>query len=298
MKILVLAIHYPVCSGRYIVDALRRLGHDAHSAGPCTGNAIWGIEVNPKYTWIADPIPDGWQPELVIIADSGLPALKKTWDCPMVIYGVDNHVRDYAQFNGIADHFFLAHGHGHRIGEANVSWLPCGYDPAVFTPGPAWAERTTDFTMFGVMYNLRAELLYKLLTEMPDVKAQYGMGALYEKYASAYQDSKISVVRSAAGDVAQRVWETAAMGCLVAMDDCADSAALGLVHKENCLIYHSPDEALALIRWALDHPGDSEYIARAGQMWAQSGTWDNRVQVIIDWAETRNAPKAQKAVKK
>jgi len=33
MNVLVVAIHYPVCSARYAVDALRRLGHEVRSAG-------------------------------------------------------------------------------------------------------------------------------------------------------------------------------------------------------------------------------------------------------------------------
>ena len=294
MKILILAIHYPVASGRYMLDALRRMGHEVYSAGPSTGNEIWGMTVDPKYVWLADDLPDGWQPDLVIIADSWLQPGRKIHIAPHVVYGVDNHVRDYHQFNEIAEHFFLAHGHGARIGEDNVTWLPCAYDPAVFTPGQAWADRPTDWAMIGVMYGKRSELLYKLLSDMPNARGEYGVGAIYDQYADIYQRSKISVVSSAAGDVAQRVWETAAMGCLLVMDECADGPALGLVDNENCLIYHTTNEAIEKIRWALANQDEAEQIARAGQEWAQDGTWDNRLKVIVD----RYAPKAQKESKK
>lgn len=316
MKVLILCIHYPVASGRYVFDALKRLGHDVRSAGPSTGRDIWGIQIDERYVWLASEIEDGWQPDLVLIMDSGLQAIKKTWDCPTVVYGVDNHVRDYAQFDGIADHFFLAHNIGaNRLNVPGMipaappsqwmdvdrrdktwtfSWLPCAYDPAYFTPGKPWAEREHNAAMLAVQYPPRAELLAHLLDGTRH-GIQYGL-AIYDQYAAIYQNAKISLVVSAAHDVAQRVWETAAMGCLVLMDDCPDCEALGLVDGVNCLMYHSFEEAVVQYDWALAHPDDAAEIATKGQAWATPGTWDARAQVIIEWAEAQRQPK--KATKK
>jgi hypothetical protein len=293
MRILLIYIHYPLSSGRYCSEALIRMGHDVRHIGPCTGRDIWGIQVDEQYVWLPTEIEDGWIPELVILMDSAIQLegkLRHLWRCPLVVYGVDNHVRDYHQFDGIADHFFLGHGHGLRIGEPNVTWLPCGYDPATFTPGPAWSERPTDWAMIGVNYGQRNELIGPLLSVKQGIRAAYGTGLLYDEYAQVYQDSKLSIVRSAAGDVAQRVWETAAMGCLVVMDECPDCAVLGLVDGENCLIYHSIQECVDKVRWTLTHPHLAEAMAQNGQEWAQSGTWDNRLQVIIDWADSFGKP--------
>lgn len=290
MRILILAIQYPVSSGRYTFDALERLGHDVRSAGPSTGRDIWGIQVDERYVWTASAIEDGWQPDLVIIMDSAFSVLEKTWHCPTVVYGVDNHVRDYAQFNGIADHFFLAHGHGYRIGEPNVTHLPCAYDPVWFTPGQPWAERQHNAAMLGVMYPQRNALLSALLGTGHH-GLQYHL-AVYDQYAAIYQNAKISLVASANHDVAQRVWETAAMGSLVLMDECPDCAALGLVDGENCLIYHSFEEAVSQYDWAMEHPDEAAEIAAAGQAWAKPGTWDARAQVIIEWAEQQKPKKA------
>ena len=288
MKLLILAIHWPVASGRYIADALRRMGHDVRTAGPVPEppNAIWGGQVDERYIWTPALPEEDWEPDAVIIADSNIGA-ERGGDAPWVVYGVDNHVRDYQQFDGIADHYFLAHGHGARIGEPSVTWLPCGYDPAAFTPGPAWAKRSYDVAMLGVVYKERAEILYGLREGVPGARLAYGTGAIYDEYAAVYQDSKISLVRSAAGDVAQRVWETAAMGCLLVMDSCADCEALGLVDGENCLLYHDAAGAVAKVRWALENDKDAARIAKAGQKWAAPGTWDARLQVIIDWLQTQ-----------
>lgn len=295
MKVLILAIHWPVASGRYMAEALRRMGHDVRTAGPVPDppNSIWGGMVDPRYIWQPAPPEGEWEPELVIVADSHLGA-ERTGTVPWVVYGVDNHVRDYRQFDGVVDHFFLAHGHGSRMGEPNVTWLPCAYDPVLFTPGPAWERREYDAALIGVLYGPRAELLYALRQGIPELRMAYGTGAIYDQYASIYQNARLSVVRSANKDVAQRVWETAAMGCLVLMDDCDDCAALGLQDGENCLIYHDAAEAIDKARWALAHPAEAEQIALAGQAWAQPGTWDNRLSFIIDWVLQNTATHNEK----
>jgi len=284
VKLLVLAIHWPVASGRYVAEALRRLGHDVRTAGPVPDppNAIWGGQVDPRYVWVPAEPEEGWQPDAVLIMDSHL-GVERNGDMPWLVYGVDNHVRDYRQFE--VDHLFLAHGHGARIGEPNVTWLPCGYDPTFCLPGPAWGKRHYDAAMLAVMYGRRAELLYALREGISWARLAYGTGAIYDQYAAVYQDSKLSLVVSAAGDVAQRVWETAAMGCLVVMDECQDCAALGLIDGTNCLMYHTTEEAVRQVRWALEHEKEAERIARAGQRWAQSGTWDARAEVIIQWLQ-------------
>lgn len=286
MRILIIAIHYPVCSARYAADALRRLGHDVRTDGPTTGDAIWGIQVDARHAWVAAPPEAGWSPELVILMDSGL-AVNRRWSCLVVVYGVDNHVRDYAQFDGVADHFFLAHGDGYRMGEANVSWLPCGYDPVWFRPGPPWLDRDWDAALIGVLYGARTDLLRTICTRLPQITLRASMGLLYGDYAAIYQQARLSLVCSAAGDVAQRVWETAAMGCLLLMDACPDASALGLVDGVNCLVYHSLDEAADRVQWALDHPDEAAEIAWAGQAWAAPGTWDARLSEIVRWAEGR-----------
>ena len=59
MNILIVCIHYPVASGRYLLEAFKRLGHDARSVGPMTGTAIWGMEIDERYVWHPDYMIDG-----------------------------------------------------------------------------------------------------------------------------------------------------------------------------------------------------------------------------------------------
>ena len=89
MKLLILAIHWPVASGRYVLDALRRMGHDARSAGPVPEppNAIWGGQVDPRHIWTPSEIDEGWTPDAVLIMDSNMGA-ERSGDMPWVVYGV------------------------------------------------------------------------------------------------------------------------------------------------------------------------------------------------------------------
>ena len=294
MKILITCQHWVVASGRYAYDALKRLGHDVRSVGPAMGNEIWGMAVDEKYVWVPNVPEKEWTPDLVIHMDGNWTPAARFGDMLHVLYGVDNHVRDYRA--GDYDHLFLAHGNGFRIGEANVTWLPCGYDPAWFDGGPKLADRPMDIAMIGVMYNERAELVYAIHAHAPGLRFDYGMGQLYDDYAAAYRKAKISLVRSAGQDVAIRVWETAAMGCLLVLDWCHDLEALGLEDGKNCLVYRQPEEAAQRIRWAMANPEQSIKIAKAGQAWAKPGTWDARLQVILDWAAGQDKPKKAEKV--
>jgi len=293
MKILILADHWAVASGRYATDALRRMGHDIRTDGTPHGNAIWGHTVADEYVWHPEPPERGWKPDLVLAMDSHLDG-KRVGKMPHVVYGVDNHVRSYSQFNDW-DHLFLGHGNGQRIGEDGVTWLPCGYDAEHFAPGKKWAEREFDVAMIGVMYPERAAMIYELIANIPGIKIRYATGLIYADYAKAYQNSKISLVASANNDVAQRVWETAAMGCLVVKDANDDDEALGLKYGENCLVYTTPGQLVSAVRGALEAPTLSQRIARKGATWAKSGTWEQRLRVIVDWVEGTSGRKAEKA---
>jgi hypothetical protein len=294
MKILILADHWAVASGRYCKDALKRMGHEVLSVGKPRGTGIWGVEVDEKYVWQPDDLKreKPWTPDLILVMDGTTQPINRAEFYPKAlwaVYGVDNHVLDYKQWN--VDHLFLAHGHGHRMGEDNVTWLPCGYDPAFDMPGGTWDERQLDAALVGVLYGQRGSLLYALREAVPAIKMAYDVGPVYDGFANVYGNTRVSLVLSAADDVAQRVWETAALGCLVVKDANPDDEALGLEHLKNCLIYDTLEDAVALVRWSMAHPDEAQKIARAGKRWAKPSTWDKRLETIIAWTEAQRKPK-------
>src|SRR3989304_4497376 len=142
-KILILANHYPVASGRYMRDAFRRVGCDTRTMGNEMGNEIWGLHIPDKYVWPPQYLPGQnlgfWEPDLILQMDTEVTYANTVCpDVPHAIYSVDNHVRRITSL-GRWDHQFLAHHAGPAQPVCDCQWntyLPCAYDPSWFTPSP------------------------------------------------------------------------------------------------------------------------------------------------------------------
>ena len=144
-RILITCIHYPIASGRYIQRAFKRLGHDVRTLGNSTGSEIWGMTVDEKHTWQASAFGQDFTPDLWIHADSAYAPDVTERDYKVVLWGVDNHVRDYAGRD--YDQMFLAHSWGARMNEPSAHWLPAGYDPEMHTN--LNIERDIDVALIG-----------------------------------------------------------------------------------------------------------------------------------------------------
>lgn len=283
LKIIVACIHYPVASGRYVSEALRRMGHDVRTLGDSTGTRLpWlPVAVPDRFAWREDgglshSWPD-WTPDLIIVMESAWAYHHPVYaDVPHVVYGVDNHVRNYRQ-RGVS-HYFLGH-HDVSIMDMqaeDVTWLPCGYDPVHFTPSTMpWDKRPYDVALVGVIYPQRAQALEALAKAGYKVYAE--MGALYDAYAAIYQQARISLNVSAKYDLSQRIFETAALGCVVLTDELPDLEAID--YPAGAIIeYSDPKDMLAKVQDILDDPP-----ALDDRAWLTQHTWDQRAQVIIDW---------------
>lgn len=315
MKILIHAIHYPVCSARYAVDAFKRLGHDVCHIGQYTGREIWGMEVPAEYTWLPEPPAPDWSPDIAILMDTAY-----QWhyegDAPTIVWSVDNHIRDSRQL-GI-DHYFLAHksvsvmaweyrvaspsyaptgmspmATAHLPAEAlmvrqhqDMTWLPCAYDPVAFPPSPiAWADRKYDVCMIGVMYPKRWELVNAM--RAAGLKVFAGTGLIYDAYRDAYHNSRVALVSSACGDLPIRLFEGAGMGCAVLCDEIRDLRKLDVVPP--AVEYLTADKAVEFAKDIANLPSAlGEERAAFSALWAKYHTWDKRAQVIVDWAEARS----------
>ena len=296
MNVLLAYNHYAVSSGRYMTDAFQRIGHDTWHIGPPKGRDIWSMRVPEHYVHAPDRVDGSDDPyrlperpfDLAVVMDTasamldlpdklGLKALR----APIVVYGVDNHVCSYRR--PWFDHYFLAHHDGpvQPVRLDDESWLPCAYDPAWYMPSATpFGEREYDVAMIGFMYPLRRELVRLLEAEGWRVLA--GTGLLFDQYADAYQNARISLCISAAGDVAQRVFETAAMGCHVLSDPCADFERLEARGIAVC----PPEQMIARVNELLSS-NDAERAIAESLEWATPHTWDERARHIAAWAEKR-----------
>lgn len=294
LRILVAAVHYPVASGRFILRALQRLGHDVKSIGPYTGNNIWGMTVDQKWVWVPDildqpdqlatlPLGEGvqaalgyWRPDLVITADSAYTILGEM-GCPHVLWGQDNHVRDY--YLREWDAMFLAHSWGARMGDPNAHWLPPCYDPEVCTD--LGLERDLDVLMVGYPYGPRQAILTAIAES--GLKAAGGLGPVYDEYNQLYNRAKIAFVKSAAGDVTNRFLENMAQGCCVLADRVRDAEKMGFVAGVDYWPYETQDEAVREAQMLI-RTGKWKEIAANGQRKLRGGghTWDARALRLLE----------------
>jgi glycosyltransferase involved in cell wall biosynthesis len=293
VNVLVACYHYPVASGRYIARALKRMGHDVRTVGPAMLNQIWAMKVDERYTWTPDLelpltgefvadvlprlLPEGWRPDLVITADSAFTLLGPS-PCPHVLWGVDNHVRDY-QLGALWDALFLAHSWGARMGEPNAHWLPAAYDPAAHYV-EAGTERDLDVGIAAVAYPERVELVQRLADSGLSVAAV--TGAIWDDYRRFYNRVKVALVKSIAGDLTQRFLEAMAMGCCVLADRTLDADKLGFLPGVDYWPYETPDEAAREAEYLLG--GDRwATIADNGRRKVQSGhSWDHRALEMLE----------------
>lgn len=220
-----------------------------------------------------------------------------------VVWGVDNHVRDYRRPH--FDHYFLAHKSVSAMpwevvltsryivpGEttpfasyvnADMTWLPCAFDPAVFTPSSIpWEQRQYDVCMIGVMYPKRWELVQAM--RAAGLKVLAGTGLVYDAYRDAYHNSRVALVSSACGDLPIRLFEGAGMGCAVLCDEIADLKLLA-PKSSPVMTYSSAADAIAQVKALCVMSLENAGIAVGYSVdWAQQHTFDKRAQVIIDWA--------------
>jgi hypothetical protein len=277
VNILILANHYPVASGRYVRDALRRLGHTVYTDGPAMGTRVWGLTLPPWTEWTPEPPPvDSWL-DLTIVMDSD-PAIldlanEEAIAAKTVVWGVDNHVRDYRRqwFN----HYYLAHLH-----PSIMPWLPdmthvpCGYDPVLFTPSPIpFAERRYDVAILGVMYPDRLHAVDELRGS--GLKVIAGCGLVGESYVQAHHDSRVALCLPATNDVAMRVMECAAMGCMVMTPWLPDFQKL---RPRGLYLVRA---GVPLAEQVRDAMTQAEHIPEA-QAWAANYTWDKLALQVLE----------------
>ena len=288
MRILAFATHHPVVTSRYLCNAFRRGGVDLRSVGDACGTRmnLWNREVAPEQEWVPDGPRDAWwpdwRPDLVVSFEPEPYHHPRYADVPHVVYGVDNHLYSYRQ-ERIA-HYFLAHRHGPIMPAQgdDVTWLPCGYDPVLFTPSPIpWEQRRYDVSILGTAYPHRVQLVRTLRANLKLTMA-YATGPVFEQYRDVYHDTRISLCASIRGDVAIRIFETGAMGCLVLSDPCHD---FGDLNAQGIVVYRVAAEAVEAVRSLLAHPAEAQSLLARSQQWARPHTWDARAQFICGWYE-------------
>jgi hypothetical protein len=251
---------------------------------------IWGLQVEAKWEWKPDYLweistfptmnevlhwRDDWQPDLIITADSAFTITGREFT-PHILWGMDNHVRDYWPREIQFDRMYLAHSWGHRIQEPNAYWLPPCYDPEAHTD--LSLKRDIDVAMVGYPYNERVEIINAMRVAGFNVFAS--IGALWDEYNAIYNRAKIALVKSIYGDLTQRFFENMAQGCCVLADKVQDADKLGFRPGEHYIAYQSVTGAVEMAKGLLES-GEWAEVARRGQEYVRPHTWDERAKMAI-----------------
>ena len=233
MKILIHCTRYAVCSGRYVYEALERLGHEVRHEGPDPPGGerrIWGLTLPERHVWRPQAPETKWVPRLAILMDTayqwhyepGYEQWAADYETPTVVWTVDNHVRDVTQ-EGIA-HYFMAHflpSITPLSGYQTHTWLPCTADTEFFTPSEIpFSQREYDVCCLGVMYPERVQAVEELRSA--GLKVIAGTGAVFEDYRRIHHNSRTALVASEAGDLPVRLFEALAMNVMPLCVDVRD----------------------------------------------------------------------------
>lgn len=282
-KILILAPHWAVASGRYIMRAFRRLGHDVRTCGTPMGRKIWNIEVDERHVWQPDYpemtsiFDEGWRPDVAIAT---WPGIDFRAGMPFVVWGVDNHATRYTG----ADHYFLAHYEGVEMPIAcqcdNRTWIPCAADAEWFNYKIPITERRIHAAMLGNLYPQRQALLAALSSKFHIVA---GIGPLYAEFETAYNNAVVSVCASYNRDAAQRIFESARMGNVILSDYCPDFARLDFKAGVHYLEYESAADAIEIMTNLFNGPRERmEELSHNARQWAIPHTWEARAKMVIE----------------
>ena len=279
MKIALSYVHYPVSAGKFLKKAFIRQGVEVKSFGPTTlGWIPWNPDVDySQYQDLSDNyLIDNYGFDHLIHVDGNF-KVQGQLSFPVSVYSVDNHVRTYNDRH--YQKFFGAHSEGSKgLDTDNFLWVPCGYDPTEHFNKKE--ERPIDGLMVGVAYEARMNLLKKLGSKFTNILG--ATGYLGTEYNDIYNQAKIAIVKSANKDVAMRVFENMAQGCCVLADWVPDFEKLGLKNFSQLVTYRTDDEAVELFGVLVADNKLRTNIAKDGEEWVRSHTWDERVKVMLN----------------
>ena len=181
--------------------------------------------------------------------------------CHVVLHSTRHLMADYARRHPAQRHL----------------WFPNGVDDRYFDRRRyAPRARRDDLVFIGARAS-RAGLLERMEAEA-GLRHSYGVTGM--AYVEALLRTKIQFNAPIAGDVNYRNFETIGLGAALLTRRHPELEALGFRHAENCLLYSSAEEAVALAKDAL-RSGSWEAIASAGYEFSRSQTYSARVGDLL-----------------
>ncbi len=291
MRVALSAIHFPVSISRFLAWGFQAAGCEVVTVGPATGQYIpWSnglyldcepwtpdVELQPQQAHlIKDVLAKTGPVDLIVQCDAHF-FLFGDSPVPNVCYAVDNHVKEYNQRE--FDIFFGAHSWGFGMDKTNAVWLPCAYDPRWHNCETLLDERSVDVCMIGSLYQSRMAVINILLFN--GFSVTMGCSQVYEMANHLYNGAKIALCTSIKGDLACRVFEGMAQGCVVLSDPLPDAEKIGLIEGKHYLVYRDEKTLIEFVGKIRDDLSMYKQISGEAMSWVRKHTWQIRAQQIL-----------------
>ena len=144
-----------------------------------------------------------------------------------------------------------------------VYTCPVGIVPEVLPPLKPYAERSISVSCMVGESNMTRRAMVDVVKTIPGARASLERIDRQE-YLKILMDSKIGVACYGGGFDSARYWEIPYCGALLVAQPMPLLIPRNFQAGKHALFYMSPIELLSVIKWALEHPIESEKMAREG----------------------------------
>lgn len=306
IKVAISYIHYPVSMGGYMHRAIKRMPEfDVRSVGPYTGNWIpWkgGMMLPEKYrnkpdyitsgsdnamsvdtktpatvTWAEAMMrADGFMPDVWLHIDSGWRLLgRATTGAPNIYVGTDPHVVNYNTSRQFADIFYGMQTPYIQYGDR---YLPYAYDPEAHAPLERGSGTDYDATCVGLTYETR--LRWANLLRGKGYKVYLDTGPSFDEARGIYSLSKVGFNWSSRKDLCARVFELAAMGVPMVVNDVPDIHHF--LNSSEVAVFSDMDGAVSETVDLIENPEKAANMAELAQESIKPHTWDSRMAEVLN----------------
>lgn len=303
MRIMLCYTHHRRVIAHYYRRAFAQLGHDVRTVGPWYNGyslGTHGREPTHWFPWRHPTIYDYSEfrlspkdYDLFVLFDHGE---------NLIVRDIPQHTWAHVGIEGTnlgwseTPHKFAALMQ--HVTEPNVHWLPTGFDPQEHRPGPPLTQRLYDIVQLATPRDARTAMWSYIQKCAPHLHSLFGefWGPVFE---TVHQQARVTWACSSQDFITMRVFEAAAMGCLLVADRTESLRKIGFVDGMHFVGYDPvptiwdegvPDPKL-LIRVALlarEDRAAQETALRAQALVLDKHSWAHRAQEMLDVISSRS----------
>lgn len=283
MKILLLGLSV-------LKSGFQELGHEVLTCTTSNTGDIWMPEIPLSIDRLWQQLPQGWNPDFVLLTDESTHPLflgLEHLEVPVGWYAIDSHIhhRWHQAYAAVFDMIFVAQRdftQNYMRDESRqiVSWLPLfsHCDP----PNPIHAAKIHSLSFVGSINLERNPVRYRFLEKLQQV---YPLNVETGDYVPVYLQSKMVLNQCLDNDVNFRTFEAMACGSLLVMERVGNGLEDLFTDKIHCVLYEKGniEQIIQIAEYYTSHEEDREAIAFEGRSEVLTKhTGVHRAQTILD----------------